>query len=35
LRTGFLEFDVFADDADDVRLLLDEKREVAGVSPDV
>ena len=32
LRAGFLQLDVVADDADDIRLLLDDVREVAGVS---
>ena len=31
LRAGLLQLDVVADDADDVRLLLDYVREVAGV----
>ena len=31
LRPGLLQLDVVADDADDVRLLLDRVREVAGV----
>ena len=31
LRAGLLQLDVVADDADDVRLLLDRVREIAGV----
>ena len=31
LRPGLLQFDVVADDADDVRLLLDRVCEIAGV----
>jgi hypothetical protein len=31
LGSGFFELDVIADDADDVRLLLEGVREIAGV----